>query len=160
LTERRSGLRLEGTAEHTAGHCVVVRLVSSAQGASARERHWTCAARLRERRKDLGLTQVDVVARLQQREACLTNRTLSAMENGRGLDLGVLPDLAAVLDCSITYLLGLTADPTAWQPDRPLGADSAAGTGLGSARGSWILGPDVPESTPRSAARTKSRAPT
>jgi transcriptional regulator with XRE-family HTH domain len=112
--------------------------VSSAQGDSARERHWTCAGRLRERRRQLGLTQLDVVARLRERDTDLSNRALSAMENGRGLDLGILPDLAAVLDCSVTYLLGLTADPRSWQPDQPLRTDHAA------ARTSWILGPDVP----------------
>jgi transcriptional regulator with XRE-family HTH domain len=94
--------------------------VSVAQYASARERHWTCAGRLRERRRELGLTQLAVVARLKERDTEMTNRTLSAMENGRGLDVGVLPELAAVLDCTVTYLLGLAADPAAWQPDLPL----------------------------------------
>jgi transcriptional regulator with XRE-family HTH domain len=82
-----------------------------------RERHWVCAQRLRCRRHALGLTQREVVDRLRQSGAALTNRTLSAMENGRGLNLGLLPDLAAALDCSVTYLLGLTAEPANWQPD-------------------------------------------
>jgi hypothetical protein len=86
------------------------------------ERHWICARRLRERRRALGLTQADVVARMSDGGAALTNRTLSAMENGRGLDLGRLPDLAAALDCTITYLVGLTADPARWEPDTPLAA--------------------------------------
>src|ERR1700754_3054035 len=81
----------------------------------ARERHWICARRLRERRLALGLTQREVVARLS--DSRLTNRSLSAMENGRGLDLGLLPELAESLSCPVTSLLGLTADPTAWQPD-------------------------------------------
>jgi hypothetical protein len=54
------------------------------------------------------------------RGVTLTNRTLSAMENGRGLDLGRLPELAAALDCTITYLVGLTGDPARWEPDVPL----------------------------------------
>jgi hypothetical protein len=39
------------------------------------------------------------------------------MENGRGLDLGLLPELAESLRCTTTYLLGLTADPQSWAPD-------------------------------------------
>ena len=83
----------------------------------ARERHWVCAQRLRERRLALGLTQREVVGRLERRGNQTTNRALSAMENGRGLDLGMLPELAEALGCTVTYLLGLTANPHAWQPD-------------------------------------------
>jgi transcriptional regulator with XRE-family HTH domain len=114
----------------------------------AAERHWICARRLRERRRALGLTQAAVVARLARCGAALTNRTLSAMENGRGLDLGRLPDLAAALDCSVTYLVGLTADPERWEPDAPLGGSGAApakadpSDGTGAAPHHWILGPD------------------
>lgn len=149
-------------------------MTSGQGGGSARERHWTCAERLRERRRQLALTQVDVVTRLRERGAGLTNRTLSAMENGRGLDLGMLPDLAAVLDCSITYLLGLADDPSDWQPDQPLCPDhasaavgtvgtvgtAAAPAGRGSTCNSWILGPDVPDAPPRSSGRRSNRAPT
>jgi hypothetical protein len=95
------------------------------------ERHWICARRLRERRRQLALTQAALVGRLSHRGVPLTNRTLSAMENGRGLDLGRLPDLAAVLSCSVTYLLGLTGDPHRWEPDAPLVAqppDPPSGT--------------------------------
>ncbi len=141
-----------------------------------RERHWTCARRLRERRRTLALTQVDIVDRLRRRGAQTTNRALSSMENGRGLDLGLLPDLAGALDCSVTYLLGLTEDPHAWLPDEPIRAERAAqpdtqpdahsdtqldgqpaarpepqpaasAVSNGSA-GSWILGPDVPDTRP------------
>jgi transcriptional regulator with XRE-family HTH domain len=83
----------------------------------ARERHWVCAQRLRERRLELGLTQREVVGRLDRRGNRTTNRALSAMENGRGLDLGMLPELAESLRCTTTYLLGLTADPRSWAPD-------------------------------------------
>jgi transcriptional regulator with XRE-family HTH domain len=139
------------------------------------ERHWICARRLRERRRALGLTQADVVTRMGDSGAALTNRTLSAMENGRGLDLGRLPDLAVALDCTITYLVGLTADPTRWEPDTPLaGHDPPAAPAdndppaapaddspsdparavptvdLPAAHGNWILGPDPPSwSRPR-----------
>jgi transcriptional regulator with XRE-family HTH domain len=126
------------------------------------ERHWIYARRLRERRRALGLTQADVVARMGEGGAALTNRTLSAMENGRGLDLGRLPDLAAALDCTITYLIGLTADPARWEPDTPLTgpdppaapaapADEPATAPAPDAPGdraarhcNWILGPDPP----------------
>lgn len=90
----------------------------------ARERHWMCAQRMRERRLALGLTQREVVERLLCRGSHTTNRALSAMENGRGLDLGLLPELADSLDCTTTYLLGLTADPSSWSPaDRQPPAD-------------------------------------
>jgi transcriptional regulator with XRE-family HTH domain len=82
----------------------------------ARERHWICAKRVRERRLNLGLTQREVVSRLHRMGNPTSNRALSAMENGRGVDLGLLPELAAALDCSVTYLLGLTDEPHAWQP--------------------------------------------
>lgn len=85
-----------------------------------RERHWVCAQRMRERRLAQGLTQREVVGRLACRGVQTTNRALSTMENGRGLDLGLLPELADVLDCTVTYLLGMVADPHSWRPDRVL----------------------------------------
>jgi len=107
----------------------------------ARERHWVCAQRLRERRLELRLTQREVVARLGRRGNPTTNRALSAMENGRGLDLGLLPEFADVLGCTVTYLLGLTADPLAWQPDANT-SPSAAPSPVW--RGTGILGPGLP----------------
>jgi transcriptional regulator with XRE-family HTH domain len=112
----------------------------------ARERHWVCAQRLRDRRRALGLTQREVVERLHRNGNRTTNRALSAMENGRGLDLGLLPDLAESLSCSVTYLLGLTSDPTDWNPGcrnenrpprEPLDEVSRQ-------RCAGILGPNVP----------------
>ena len=85
---------------------------------TVRERHWICAGRLRERRRELKLTQLDVVNRLHEHGVELSNRALSSMENGRGLDLGLLPELAAALNCTVSYLLGLTEDPARWTPDR------------------------------------------
>jgi len=81
------------------------------------ERQWICARRIRERRRQLDLTQADLANLLTRRGLTLSNRTVSAMENGRRLDLGKLPDLAEVLTCSVTYLLGLTRDPSRWEPD-------------------------------------------
>jgi transcriptional regulator with XRE-family HTH domain len=85
-----------------------------------RERHWVVARRMRERRLAQGLTQREVVARLEARGVCTTNRALSTMENGRSLDLGLLPELAEALDCTVTFLLGLASDPHSWRPDRVL----------------------------------------
>jgi transcriptional regulator with XRE-family HTH domain len=119
----------------------------------ARERHWVCAQRIRERRLALGLTQREVVARLEHRGNCTTNRALSSMENGRGLDLGLLPELAEALRCTVTYLLGLTTDPAAWHPSTDANAtNGSSATPVRqvpaqrevSIQGSGILGPDVP----------------
>jgi hypothetical protein len=108
---------------------------------------------MRERRLALGLTQREVVARLERHGNHTTNRALSAMENGRGLDLGLLPELAESLDCTVTYLLGLARDPQSWRPDRavrlPVGTDGrtepVAGNGNRPAsRGAGVLGPCAP----------------
>lgn len=108
----------------------------------ARERHWICAQRLRERRLALGLTQREVADRLRAQGGVTTNRALSAMENGRGLDLGLLPELALSLGCSITYLLGLSSDPSDWHPDGHEAPPSQEDEKSGCLPG--ILGPDVP----------------
>lgn len=131
----------------------------------ARERHWVCAQRLRERRLALGLTQLEVVARLQRQGNHTTNRGLSAMENGRGLDLGLLPEFAEALCCTVTYLLGLTTDPHAWHPPRPTlpippaARTSAEPTTAPVSRALGILGPDLPAgfATP---VRARRRQPT
>jgi hypothetical protein len=73
------------------------------------------------------------------------------MENGRGLDLGLLPELAQSLTCSVTYLLGLTADPAAWRPD---GQPSPAPSAQPAPAGTWcsgVLGPYVPAARVRRA---------
>jgi transcriptional regulator with XRE-family HTH domain len=127
------------------------------------ERNLTCAMRIRERRLQLGLTQAQVAALLASQGTPLSNQVLSAIENGRGLAVGRLPGLAAVLDCTVTYLIGLTADPRRWEPDRPvqLGNQAAerpvsspppspvpppggAAAASGGQRRIWILGPDPP----------------
>jgi len=86
----------------------------------SRQRHWVCALQLAERRRMLGLTQQDVVDRLAEMGVAATNRSMSAMEHGQGLDVGRLPELAAALDCTVTYLLGLTMKPDSWEPDIPI----------------------------------------
>jgi transcriptional regulator with XRE-family HTH domain len=50
--------------------------------------------RLRERRRDLGLTQKEVVSRLRRMGVTTTNKALSSLEHGAGLDVAKLPELA------------------------------------------------------------------
>ncbi len=112
----------------------------------ADSRHQVVSQRLRDRRRALGLTQKQVVTRLARLGVHMTNKTLSCQEHGAGLDVARLPDLAHALDCTTTYLLGLTGDPHRWHPD-DLPATPApappAGTTAGGPHG-WILGPGVP----------------
>jgi transcriptional regulator with XRE-family HTH domain len=79
-------------------------------------RHLLITQRLRERRDDLGLTQKQIVTRLARCGLQTTNRALSSLEHGSGLDVAKLPELAIALDCTVTYLLGLTDDPHSWLP--------------------------------------------
>ena len=83
------------------------------------QRNLACAIRIRERRRELGLTQAEVVNRVSQHGSRLSSQALSAIENGRRLAVGRLPDLADALRCTVTYLLGLTDDPGSWQPAPP-----------------------------------------
>jgi transcriptional regulator with XRE-family HTH domain len=124
-------------------------------------RHLLITQRLRQRRDALGLTQKQVVTRLGRCGLHTTNRALSSLEHGTGLDVAKLPGLAAALECTITYLLGLTDDPHRWSPDENLAVPPRAKAGAGVAAparlavaetrpsvprtGSLILGTDVPE---------------
>ena len=58
-----------------------------------------------------------MVTRLARVGVVTTNRALSSLEHGAGLDVAKLPELAHVLDCTVTYLVGLTDDPHSWEPD-------------------------------------------
>jgi transcriptional regulator with XRE-family HTH domain len=107
------------------------------------DRHLIVTHRLRARRAQLGLTQKQVVSRLARRGIRTTNKTLSSFEHGAGVDVVRLPELAAALDCTVTYLLGLTEDPLTWEPDRPTGLVPDRRKAA-IAEGNWILGPDVP----------------
>ena len=80
-------------------------------------RHLLVSQRLRQRRRSLGLTQKQVVTRLARLGVGTTNKALSSLEHGAGLDVAKLPELAHALDCSVTWLLGLTEDPACWEPD-------------------------------------------
>jgi transcriptional regulator with XRE-family HTH domain len=137
------------------------------------QRNLTCAIRIRERRRQVGLTQAELVDLVNEHGSRLSSQGLSAIENGRRLAVGRLPDLAAALQCTVSYLLGLTADPDRWEPDdasAPALISSAAppapasrpalpaSAGQASAHGAanqgaaprhgWILGPDVPDAVP------------
>lgn len=80
-------------------------------------RHLEVSQRLRERRRMLGLTQKQVTSRLGRLGIASSNKSLSSLEHGAGLDVARLPELAAALDCTVTWLLGLTDDPHGWEPD-------------------------------------------
>ena len=80
-------------------------------------RHLVVSERLRVRRRLLGLTQKEVVARLRRLGVDTTNKALSSLEHGAGLDVCKLPELARALECTLTYLVGLTDDPLSWEPD-------------------------------------------
>jgi transcriptional regulator with XRE-family HTH domain len=118
-------------------------------------RHLVVSERLRVRRRHLGLTQKEVVARLRRLGVETTNKSLSSLEHGAGLDVCKLPELARALDCTLTYLVGLSADPLSWQPDdgtwpvperapEPVTASEPVSPPPESAErteGPWILGP-------------------
>ena len=128
---------------------------------AAPDRQLVVMSRLRDRRHALSLTQKQVVTRLAAMGVACTNKSLSSLEHGTGVDVGKLPELAAALDCTVTYLLGLTNDPANWQPDSAMSwrrraerpptagsqrrrAKSSAAAGPGDQQGR-ILGPYVPE---------------
>jgi transcriptional regulator with XRE-family HTH domain len=107
--------------------------------------------RLRQRRTALGLTQQQVVGRLAGLGVQTSNRALSSLERGAGIDVAKLPELAAALDCSVTYLIGLTAEPARWEPDPPapaaarrVASDSASDVAA-TAPASLIIGAAIPD---------------
>jgi transcriptional regulator with XRE-family HTH domain len=115
--------------------------------------------RLRTRRCELGLTQKQVVTRLGRVGVLTSNRALSSLEHGTGLDVAKLPELAIALDCTITYLLGLTDDPHQWEPDhRHIDLTDQAlhhrevprpNATFAAPVPSWILGVGVPDRNAR-----------
>lgn len=117
-------------------------------------RHPLVSQRLRERRRALGLTQKQVSTRLASLGVASTDKALSSLERGVGLDVAKLPELAEALDCSITWLLGLTDEPGRWEPDaisRPAPTTESPSPHAAGTRPdrppsqSWILGPLLPE---------------
>jgi transcriptional regulator with XRE-family HTH domain len=125
----------------------------SSQSQSWTGRQLLITLRLRERRCELGLTQKQVVTRLGRVGVHTTNRALSSLEHGTGVDAAKLPELAMALDCTVTYLFGLTDDPHQWEPDHDQVVDlTDRGVQRGNLnevprqpRASWILGTEVPD---------------
>jgi transcriptional regulator with XRE-family HTH domain len=104
--------------------------------------------RLRHRRIELGLTQKQVVTRLGRAGLHTTNRAVSSLEHGAGVDVAKLPELASVLDCTITYLVGLTDDPHSWAPDPETTTPRSVHARVvppAELRTSCILGAEVPD---------------
>ena len=122
-------------------------------GLGASRQH-VVSQRLRLRRRNLGLTQQQVVARLADLGVLTTNKAVSALERGAGIDVAKLPELARALDCSVTYLLGLSDDPGRWDPDKDAEPPAhrsptrRASTPV-ERTASWILGPHVPDRSDR-----------
>ncbi|MGH8962783.1 MAG: helix-turn-helix domain-containing protein [Jatrophihabitantaceae bacterium] len=101
------------------------------------------AQRLRARRADLGLTQKQVVTRLARCGVRTTNRALSSLEHGAGLDVAKLPEIAVALDCTVTFIVGLTDDPDRWEPD--VGSDR---TGAGAVAAGRRVAPHIVDERP------------
>ena len=117
-------------------------------------RHLVVSERLRRRRRELGLTQKEVVSRLRRLGVNTNNKAVSSLEHGAGLDLCKLPEVARALDCTLTYLVGLTDNPARWEPDDTMWTGTAPATRAESASAEpvradslpgadrpWILGP-------------------
>ena len=69
--------------------------------------------RIRQLRKDMGMTQADMVDRLQKLVGAVNQSHLSQVERSeRGLAPDTLAAVAVVLETSTDYLVGLTDDPT------------------------------------------------
>lgn len=69
--------------------------------------------RIRQLRNDQGMTQADMVARLQKLVGAVNQSHLSQVERGeRGLAPETLAAVAVVLETSTDFLVGLTDDPT------------------------------------------------
>lgn len=111
-------------------------------------RRYLVGERLRLRRRELGLTQQQLASRLAAAGVPVTNKALSSLERGVGLDVAKLPELAQALDCSVTFLLGLTDDPRRWDPDvQPSshGVRALEPTAVAAGNHPSVLGPDVPD---------------
>lgn len=78
------------------------------------------AWRVRSLRKQLGLKQEEMVRRLAGQGLEISQATYSRIEVGKSEIVkgsNYLVGLATALDCSVTYLLGLTSKPSKWTPD-------------------------------------------
>ena len=112
--------------------------------------------RLRDRRRELGLTQKQVVTRLRRMGVETTNKALSSLEHGAGLDVAKLPELACALECTLTYLVGLTDAPDQWRPDARHWPQPATPRRVAPPRGPWVAPVEAP---PRPTGDRPSRLP-
>lgn len=78
------------------------------------------SVRARQRRRALDLTQDEVVEVLDRDGLEMSVSTYSRMESGKvelAKGAALLVGLSRALKCSVTYLIGLTADANKWEPD-------------------------------------------
>jgi len=100
---------------------MTARMPAVATREFGRERPWTVARRLWQRRKDLRLGQREVVDRLEARAGLKTTiAAYSDWERNGTSDFALVEALALALDCNPPYLLGWTDKVGSWKPDRPL----------------------------------------
>ncbi|MBB5157077.1 hypothetical protein [Saccharopolyspora phatthalungensis] len=95
------------------------------------------------------MTQQQVVSRLRRYGVETTNKTLSCLEHGTGVDVARLPELAQVLECTTTFLLGLTTAPRQWEPDADECRPTAPAARLVGGAAPLILAPGVPAEATR-----------
>jgi transcriptional regulator with XRE-family HTH domain len=77
--------------------------------------------RIATRRNELGLKQEEVAERLRKLGLKISPQTVSAWEWGRPrIAVEQWKALAVALECTVTYLFGLTEDPHKWDPDQPM----------------------------------------
>jgi len=126
---------------------------------SAPGRFLVLSLRLRDRRRSLGLTQQQVVRRLAGFGVTTSNKALSSLEHGAGIDAAKLPEFAAALDCTVTYLLGLTDDPANWQPDGVLSPRAQSSTDRAIAAPPDLDVPDVEQPPVRRRPRLDAAGP-
>ena len=85
-----------------------------------RNLRWIMAQRVYGRRKHLTLTQAALAEVLTRQGTPLSVQRISQIERGNGLQAEQVVPFSLALSCTPTYLLGGTASPSRWSPDRPL----------------------------------------
>lgn len=76
--------------------------------------------RARERRKSLSLSQHEVALKMGAEGVDISDATYSRIEIGKNelvKDVNTLIALSRALDCTVTYLVGLTSRYDKWTPD-------------------------------------------
>lgn len=83
------------------------------------ERRQLVARRIHDRRIQLGLHPSKNLREGSSNGDTPTDPELTGPERSAGLTAAALPELAAALECTTTFLVGLTDDPMKWSPDEP-----------------------------------------